>query len=69
MALKSEVQSPENPMDVPLATREIGEFLGSTILCHRCFTQRSRRTPCGGIVDIDIGHETSFQAIHQPDNS
>ena len=32
---------------------------------HRCLTQRSRRTPCGGIVDIDIGHETLFQAIHQ----
>ena len=53
-------------MDAPLATREIGEFLGSAILRHRCFTQRSGRTPGGGIVDIDIGHEPSFQAIHKP---
>ena len=38
MALKSEVQSPGVRMDVPFAAREIGEFLGSAILGHRCFT-------------------------------
>src|SRR6266567_571655 len=53
-------------MSVPLAAREIGEFLGSAILCHRCFTEWSGSAPCGRIVDIDIGHETLFQAIHQP---
>src|SRR5882762_1097803 len=52
-------------MDVPLAACEIGESLGSPILCYRCFTQWSSRTPCGGIVDIDIGDETPFQAIHE----
>ena len=54
-------------MNVPLGACEIGEFLGSAILGHRCLTQWGRRTPRGGIVDIDIGHETPFQAIHEPE--
>src|SRR5215470_2726923 len=49
----------------PLATCEVREFLGSTILCHRCLAQRSRRTPGRRIVDIDIGYEAPFQAIHE----
>src|SRR5260370_20623984 len=53
-------------MTVPLAAREIGKFLGSAILRHRRFAEWSGRAPCGRIVDIDIGHETLFQAIHQP---
>src|ERR1700683_2162524 len=52
--------------NVPLAARKIGEFLGRAILCYRSFTKRSRRTPFGGIVDIDIGHQPPLQAIHQP---
>ena len=64
MALKSELQSLENPMMLHLPRVKSG-ISGSTILCHRYLTQRSRRTPCGGIVDIDIGHETLFQAIHK----
>src|SRR5581483_1707460 len=52
--------------DVPLPAREIGKFLRSAILRDRCFTQRSRRAPCGRIVDIDIGRQTTLQAVHQP---
>src|SRR5579872_4212694 len=52
--------------NVPLAAGEIREFLRGPILCYRSFTERSRRTPRGGIVNIDIGHQSPFQAIHQP---
>src|SRR5215831_18822356 len=52
-------------MDTPLATREVREFLRSTMLCHGCLTQRSRCTPCGRIIDVDIGYEAFFQTIHK----
>src|ERR1035437_6565397 len=52
--------------NVLLPACESRKFLGRAILCYRSFTERSRRTPCGGIVDINIGHQPPLQAIHQP---
>src|ERR1700722_169290 len=50
---------------VPLTPREVGKFLRSTILRHRSFTERSRRAPRGGVVDVDVRYESLLQALHQ----
>src|SRR5262249_5315657 len=50
---------------IPTTTRKIGKFLRSAMGRYRRFAQGRRRTPGSGVINIDVGSETTLQAIHQ----
>src|SRR3954468_11764018 len=51
----------------PVVARKVWEFLRSPTRGHRCLAQRGRRTPSSRIVDVDVGRQASFKAVHQPE--